>query len=418
MKRGQHPMVLHSSAFLLAIGLLFAAGQTDQFDRWCYPKPAKVEVAPVGQHLPKRIGTWQSAQDELIVRQALRQGIVLIGSSELSHAHQEEIPYRFYKEQLPYPLMAFGQAGHQCGNIFTTLAAMGEDLRGARLAIILSTGWFEGKYAKGTNSDVFLSYHNPRLLHYIDQDTTLTPELKAAAGELAASHFHNIGNPGPLLRKWYYKQKQSISPFHRLVFAPFTATYSLLSEAEHAAKVLQLKAGEIDLDYRIISTKRFLNATSQVPIPVAPLWDKLKSEGSKKAALASTSNNFGINDTYYKEVLAQNQHRPVHPKNLDDIQEYQDLLHLLQLLEHYESQVVFVMQSFHPVVYQELATMDANIEKIQATVEAAGFTFLNLHTSDPEQYEIGTLTDMMHTGPLGWMEINQAIYEHLILPKS
>ena len=31
-----------------------------------------------------------------------------------------------------------------------------------------------------------------------------------------------------------------------------------------------------------------------------------------------------------------------------------------------------------------------------------------------EDYEIGTLTDIVHSGELGWVKINQKIIEHFI----
>ena len=48
---------------------------------------------------------------------------------------------------------------------------------------------------------------------------------------------------------------------------------------------------------------------------------------------------------------------------------------------------------------------------MEKTEKKYNFPFLNLFVNDTTTYQKGMCRDAMHTGPLGWIEINKKIVE-------
>lgn len=407
----RHPGWLHLSALFTALILGTGLVQTGWINEWVFPSPPSIEVSALSGNAQGQIGTWTSPNQELMVRQALKESILLVGSSELTQRQQPQIPYRFFNEQLGYPLLAFGQGGHQCYNIFSSLGAMSEHLPNARLVIVLSTGWFAGSSAEGTSTDMFLKYHNERILAYLDRNPSFPDSLRHFTNDFVGQHYSEIGNPGPYLRKQYYQYQQAKSPLHQVVFAPFVSGYSSICDWMYAKRKKQYEDGSIALDFDPASALALLPKNQELALPDPPKWKLMLEASIAEAKTASTSNDLGVNDDYFGKYLANHPGRKVKPVAIENNQEFKDFEALLALLQHHNTQTLFVMQSLHPSVYRRLDEMDGTIATLKTKVEEAGFSFLDLHTSDPEAYQVGTLTDIMHSGPYGWMQVNQAIYE-------
>lgn len=55
---------------------------------------------------------------------------------------------------------------------------------------------------------------------------------------------------------------------------------------------------------------------------------------------------------------------------------------------------------------------------IKSKVLEHNFEYLDMWSNKKEDYEIGTLTDIVHMGELGWVRINQAIINHFMKNKE
>ena len=91
-------------------------------------------------------------------------------------------------------------------------------------------------------------------------------------------------------------------------------------------------------------------------------------------------------------------------------QEYQDFLVLLELLKSYKIKPLFVMQDLHPYVFaKNRDEMTAIITAIKSKIQENNYGYLDMWSYKKEDYEIGTLIDIVHSGELGWVKINQKI---------
>ena len=58
------------------------------------------------------------------------------------------------------------------------------------------------------------------------------------------------------------------------------------------------------------------------------------------------------------------------------------------------------------------------INTIKTKIIEHNFDYLDMWTNKKEDYEIGTLTDIVHMGESSWVRINQSIIEHFIKNKE
>lgn len=61
--------------------------------------------------------------------------------------------------------------------------------------------------------------------------------------------------------------------------------------------------------------------------------------------------------------------------------------------------------------------MTAIITTIKSKIQENNYGYLDMWSYKKEDYEIGTLIDIVHSGELGWVKINQKIIEHF-MPKE
>lgn len=96
-------------------------------------------------------------------------------------------------------------------------------------------------------------------------------------------------------------------------------------------------------------------------------------------------------------------------------EEYQDFLDLLDFLDSYKIKPLFIMQDLHPYVFSKNRE-NANLlmETIKSKVLEHNFEYMDMWTYKKEDYEIGTLTDIVHFGELGWVKANQKIVDYFV----
>jgi D-alanine transfer protein len=149
-------------------------------------------------------------------------------------------------------------------------------------------------------------------------------------------------------------------------------------------------------------------------------YEKLKNEANK-IAVVSNNNSFGIQNEYYTKFIEpsiQNGTFPfsiIIPSNLNQNQEYQDFLLLLELLQSYQIKPFFVIEDLHPDIFSKNRDeMTQLIVSIKSKLEEYEYEYFDMWSYEKKEYEIGTLTDMVHIGELGWLKINQKIIDYFM----
>ena len=335
-----------------------------------------------------------SLQKTISLQNDLESGkIVVFGSSELViNPNQKFLPQNYFNNDLKLPLRIQGNEGQQSFAILSQLAAYHGELikENAKVVILLSPSWFTGSNNNGTTIPKFLEFMYPGMMNKLYFQSEIDDSYKILINNYVKNNISYIKNPN------------------------FIYEYSF---------------NELEEDYLNNEIKKFLiksfdNRDINPPIvtyknPILN-YESLKIEANK-IATPSTNNSYGISDEYFTKHIEPSikmgsfPYSIIVPSELDKNQEYQDLLVLLELLKSYKIKPLFVMQDLHPYVFaKNRDEMTAIITTIKSKIQENNYGYLDMWSYKKEDYEIGTLTDIVHSGELGWVKINQKIIEHFI----
>ena len=335
-----------------------------------------------------------SLQKTISLQNDLESGkIVVFGSSELViNPNQKFLPQNYFNNDLKLPLRIQGNEGQQSFAILAQLAAYHGELikENAKVVILLSPSWFTGSYNNGTTIPKFLEFMYPGMMNKLYFQSEIDDSYKILINNYVKKNITYIKNPN------------------------FIYEYSF---------------NELEEDYLNNEVKKFLiksfdNRDVNPPIVTYKNsmldYESLKIEANK-IATPSTNNSYGISDEYFTKHIEPSikigsfPYSIIVPSELDKNQEYQDLLVLLELLKSYKIKPLFVMQDLHPYVFEKNRDEMTNVIKtIKSKIQENNYGYLDMWSYKKEDYEIGTLTDIVHSGELGWVKINQKIIEHFI----
>ena len=338
-----------------------------------------------------------SLQKTISLQNDLESGkIVVFGSSELViNPNQKFLPQNYFNNDLNLPLRIQGNEGQQSFAILSQLAAYHGELikENAKVVILLSPSWFSGNNNNGTIIPKFLEFMYPGMMNKLYFQSKIDDSYKILINNYVKKNITYIKNPN------------------------FIYEYSF---------------NELEDDYLNNEIKRFLiksfdnkDINPAIVTYKNPMlnYESLKKEANK-ISTASTNNSFGISNEYFTKHIEPSikigsfPYSIIVPSELDKNQEYQDLLVLLELLKSYKIKPLFIMQDLHPYVFEKNRDeMTTIISTIKSKIQENNYGYFDMWTYKKENYEIGTLTDIVHSGELGWVKINQKIIEHFI-PKE
>ncbi|MCC6938350.1 MAG: hypothetical protein IT226_09025 [Flavobacteriales bacterium] len=327
---------------------------------------------------------------------ALRSGssVVLFGSSELTSKDDPAKPVGFLAQELKVPMIAIGHAGNQSFSIHAQLISANASLEHARLVILLSPGWFAGSSATdGTSLEAFLEYQpSPSLAGVAERlrsgDTTAVP-----IAHYLIQHRSELSGAQPVV-KWIAR---NTDPVDRIRYA-FSQPW-----AWYGVKAIT--------DMTPVSTTTADAAAVTIPAIEAAEWARLMGEGTARHLVLCTNNHAFVNDEYYSTYV-NGATREVEAVPVDHSKELRDLQTLLHFLKQTKADPLFVIQPLNPFVYTNLHTLDPTIGAVRAALDHNGFDYLDMWRSDTTGYRPGTLTDIMHLGPVGWYRVDSAVVAH------
>lgn len=335
-----------------------------------------------------------SLQKTISLQNDLESGkIVVFGSSELViNPNQKFLPQNYFNNDLKLPLRIQGNEGQQSFAILSQLAAYHGELikENAKVVILLSPSWFTGSNNNGTTIPKFLEFMYPGMMNKLYFQSEIDDSYKILINNYVKNNISYIKNPN------------------------FIYEYSF---------------NELEEDYLNNEIKKFLIKSfdnRDINPPIVTYKNPMLNYGSlkieaNKIATPSTNNSYGISDEYFTKHIEPSikmgsfPYTIIVPSELDKNQEYQDLLVLLELLKSYKIKPLFVMQDLHPYVFaKNRDEMTTVIKTIKSKIQENNYGYLDMWSYKKEDYEIGTLTDIVHSGELGWVKINQKIIEHFI----
>ncbi|MDN5054377.1 D-alanyl-lipoteichoic acid biosynthesis protein DltD [Aliarcobacter butzleri] len=319
--------------------------------------------------------------------------IVLFGSSELvKYPNQRFLPQKFFNNELNIPLRVQGNEGHQTFVIMSQLAALdNETIRNnARIVVLLSPSWFTGSNENGLTMPKFLEYMYSGMMNKLYFESETDDKYRYLISDYIKENVSLIKEPS-----FIYKYPLNILEKDYL-------------NNEIKKFIIQ------NFDYKNVKVETLNYVKPKLD------YDKLRVE-AKNIEIPSSNNNFGINNEYYSkyiepEIVKNNfPFSIIIPPELDKNQEFQDFLVLLDFLDNYKIKPLFIMQDLNPYVFvgnREEANELMAI--IKSKVLEHNFEYMDMWTYKKENYEMNSLTDIVHLDELGWIRVNQKIIDYFM----
>lgn len=319
--------------------------------------------------------------------------IVLFGSSELvKYPDQRFLPQKFFNSELNIPLRVQGNEGHQTFVIMSQLAALDNQIvrDNARIAVLLSPSWFTGSNENGLTIPKFLEYMYSGMMNKLYFESETDNKYKYLISDYIKENVSLIKDPS-----FIYKY-------------PLNVLEKDYLNNEIKKFIIQ------NFDYKNIKVETLNYVKPKLD------YDKLRIE-AKNIEISSSNNSFGINNEYYSKYIepeiAKNNFpfTVVIPPELDKNQEFQDFLVLLDFLDKYKIKPLFIMQDLNPYVFAGNRE-EANelMAIIKSKVLEHNFEYMDMWTYKKEDYEMNSLTDIVHLDELGWIKVNQKIIDYFM----
>lgn len=319
--------------------------------------------------------------------------IVLFGSSELvKYPNQRFLPQKFFNNELNIPLRVQGNEGHQTFVIMSQLAALdNETIRNnARIVVLLSPSWFTGSNENGLTMPKFLEYMYSGMMNKLYFESETDDKYKYLISDYIKENVSLIKDPS-----FIYKY-------------PLNVLEKDYLNNEMKKFIIQ------NFDYKNIKVETLNYVKPKLD------YDKLRVE-AKNIEIPSSNNNFGVNNEYYSKFIepeiAKNNFpfSIVIPPELDKNEEFQDFLVLLDFLDKYKIKPLFIMQDLNPYVF---AGNREEANELMATIKSKvlehNFEYMDMWTYKKEDFEMNSLTDIVHLDELGWIRVNQKIIDYFM----
>ena len=339
---------------------------------------------------------------EMALAVAMKKGVpVLFGSSELTSHHLPGIAYRFFcREHSSDQFLAVGHAGFQCLAILTTLAANKPVLKESRITIILSPGWFEKQYASGTSLSSFFEFCPPDYLYQIYRDSSIDASTRRHLEQYIYTNYDKISKPDAVLRAMGKKKELPLNSF-------FNYPFQKADDAEIAFQ--EQRDAYLTAQHRLMEQLSHLPAKPYHFSDRQINWDSLFKASETHFKLISTSNDIGVENSYYESWLKGRPKKKVEAVEPDHNQEYKDFEALVHFLEANQIKPLFVIMPLNPLAHENLETLSPTIQEVALRLKEKGFKTLNMYDDNMKSYRKGVLEDIMHPYDLGWYQIDRFI---------
>lgn len=335
-----------------------------------------------------------SLQRTISLQNDLESGkIVLFGSSELVlYPNQKFLPQNYFNNDLKLPLRAQGNEGQQTFVIMAQLAACDNDIvrENARVVVLLSPSWFTGSSDNGLTMPKFLEYMYSGMMNKLYFQSETEDKYKILVSNYVKENISLIKEPN------------------------FIYKYSL-DTLEDDYLDNEIKKNLIQaFDNKDINPQMISYTTPNFD------YDSLKIE-AKKVEIPASNNEYGINNEYYTKYILPEIEKGnfpfsiTVPPSLEENQEYEDFLVLLDFLKSYKIKPLFVMQDLNPYVFMKnRETANKLMLNIKSKVLEHGYEYLDTWSYKKEDFQIGSMTDIVHVGELGWLKIDEKIIEYFM----
>lgn len=350
-------------------------------------------------------GTWINeakfaSTDGLDKMLASSQSIPIFGSSELRHGQKSKFHANTIFKNADMEPVFIGQAGYQCLTHATTLGALGDNLKGRKVVLIVSEQWFK---KKGVREDAFgAAFSEDNYIRFLENPTIRqeTKEYVMARTERLTSSNEVMNERILRDNEWYGEKSEDAlsnaqAKFHAL-YVKEKAQTRLLSESMLFGKGKN-KSKE-DTTTNVVSDED---------------WADLYRAAEKKGGKIAGGNEFGMcNSAYthsYQEVVEKGSvKRPGYTTNSV---EFDDLECFLKICKDEKITPLIVMLPFNGYWYDfanyDSSKREAIYQKVLDISEKYGAECADLSGNEYAQYYF---EDNSHLALKGLVDLNEHIY--------
>ncbi|NUM50339.1 MAG: D-alanyl-lipoteichoic acid biosynthesis protein DltD [Flavobacteriales bacterium] len=328
-----------------------------------------------------------------------QKSVFIIGSSELTSS-EPEVPHVFLNKNFNTNVFSYGAAGNQSLSILCQLMANEAKLKEKNIVFIISPGWFESTFSKGTSSEVLLNYNSTIFFYKISTQNSI---YSAYVGSRISQLFPEFNNPSLELKTIFLKHQSQKSFLHKGIYYPLcNISNFLLSKKYNLLNHISNQFTSVKIKY----SNNSLNSKQNIE------WNTLLENARKEVNNKANNNKMGINNAYYTSYIKNKKGR-VSAVNRKFNTEWQDFEMLVKYVREQNINAYFIIQPINPLYYKNTEELEPIIQQVvkEITKPETGEAMpcLNLYVSRPELYDKAMLSDIMHLSSYGWLTVNKEI---------
>lgn len=324
------------------------------------------------------------------------------GSSEFSAVSEFHPSHLFEGKPTGFTTFLVGRGGTQDIIHALNMAALGDSLKGKKIAVILSAQWFA---SEGISPTYFKQNFSPLHAYRMLFDSSLSGQTK-----------HQLIKRLLTFPEAFDEEPTLCALLKSDLLAGQTPSFQhvrleVKGRMEMAALEVNDAVNTILFTQQLNPVDIARNVTTTAP-PL-PSWLELKDKAVKSGKTLAQNNKFNILNTYYSKYvqpkLAENRGSAT-SASLNTSPEYQDLELLLQILKEAKAKPMFIIVPVNGLWYDyigfpagERKSYYARIEKM---VRDKGFQATNFGDHEYDPY---FLQDVMHLGWKGWVYVDEAL---------
>lgn len=328
--------------------------------------------------------------------------IPVFGSSEHRHGQDSKFHANTIFENKDMDPIFIGKAGCQCLQHAITLGAMGDELQGRKVVLIVSEQWFKKGGVKATAFGSSFSEDN-----YIEflKNKNISDETKdyviGRAKKLTKKNegmYHNIINDS----NWYTKDSNT------LVEKMQADTHDFLVKEKARTKLVLIASIDKMRDGNRKNTTRRKNKLTPDD------WKKLYAAAEKKGPKLVGDNPFGmfkdVKSNSFKKLISRGHIKK--PTYTTKSKEFQDLECFLQVCKEEDAEPLIVIQPFNGYWYDSLKVDTSErqplYDKVKKITEQYGAEYADLSVNEYAKYYF---EDNSHLALKGLVDLNEQIYK-------
>ncbi|MBW0768665.1 D-alanyl-lipoteichoic acid biosynthesis protein DltD [Mammaliicoccus lentus] len=271
------------------------------------------------------------------------------------------------------------------------IGSQSHNLKGKKLAIIISPQWFTNY---GLTNDNFSARFSPLQADHLFVSETLSPEIKNRFAKRLIEFKQLKSDP--------YLKSIIKSKNHQYKEGTFMNNFEYSIHEKHDA--LKSLFGKEKSPLQHSHNKHFQKMD----------WETMKLYASQYGEQNSTSNKFGMNDQYWS-LLKQQRKRfnRSYEFNKNSV-EFDDLQLLIDTLKEAKADPLFIVipanGKWYDHIHVDKMKREAVYQKINHTITSNNMKVYDLTDKEYEPYVI---TDAVHIGWKGWVYINEQMLNHI-----